>query len=111
MNLYTEEDLIDLVEKIKDYTRESHIIIGHDERTSKEFVTTFLEDRKSDKVQSWSGKSSVALPSTSPNVCGQNNTMPRSTITSTNEDERYKIEGSLSTIGVGHLTIEGRKEE
>jgi hypothetical protein len=36
---------------------------------------------------------------------------PLPTGTTTNKDERYKIEGSISTIGVGHLTTEGRKEE
>lgn len=43
--LYTENDLIDLVQSLKDYTHESHSILGHDERDAKEFVDIFLKDR------------------------------------------------------------------
>ena len=45
MKLYTENDLIDLVQSLKDYTHESHSILGHDERDAKEFVDIFLKDR------------------------------------------------------------------
>lgn len=45
MKLYTELDLIDLVQSLKDYTNESHNILGHDEREAKEFVDIFLKDR------------------------------------------------------------------
>ena len=45
MKLYTENDLIDLVQSLKDYTHESHTILGHDEREAKEFVDIFLKDR------------------------------------------------------------------
>ncbi len=43
---YTKQDLIDLVESLKDYTSEAHSIIGHDERESEEFVNIFLEMRR-----------------------------------------------------------------
>ncbi len=45
MKLYTENDLIDLVQSLKDYTHESHTILGHDEREAKDFVDIFLKDR------------------------------------------------------------------
>lgn len=45
MKLYTELDLIDLVQSLKDYTNESHNILGQDEREAKEFVDIFLKDR------------------------------------------------------------------
>lgn len=45
MKLYTENDLIDLVQSLKDYTHESRSILGHDERDAKEFVHIFLKDR------------------------------------------------------------------
>jgi len=45
MKLYTKQDLIDLVESLKNYTHESHSILGHDEREAKEFVDIFLKDR------------------------------------------------------------------
>jgi len=45
MKLYTLNDLIDLVQSLKDYTNESHNILGHDERDAKEFVDIFLKDR------------------------------------------------------------------
>lgn len=45
MKLYTESDLIDLVQSLKDYTHESHSILGHDEREAREFVEIFLKKR------------------------------------------------------------------
>jgi len=42
-NLYTKQDLIDLVQSLKDYTHESHTILGHDEREASEFVETFID--------------------------------------------------------------------
>jgi hypothetical protein len=42
-NLYTKQDLIDLVQSLKDYTHESHTILGHDEREASEFVDIFLD--------------------------------------------------------------------
>ena len=45
MKLYTENDLIDLVQSLKDYTHESRSILGHDERDAKEFVHIFLKDK------------------------------------------------------------------
>jgi hypothetical protein len=41
--LYTKQDLIDLVQGLKDYTKESHTILGHDDRESSEFVDIFLD--------------------------------------------------------------------
>ena len=40
---YTKQDLIDLVESLKDYTKESHTILGHDDRDASEFVNIFLD--------------------------------------------------------------------
>ena len=41
--LYTKQDLIELVQKLKDYTKESHTILGHDDREASEFVDIFLD--------------------------------------------------------------------
>jgi hypothetical protein len=41
--LYTKQHLIDLVQSLKDYTYESHTILGHDEREASEFVETFID--------------------------------------------------------------------
>ena len=40
---YTKQDLIDLVQGLKDYTKESHTILGHDDREAIEFVDIFLD--------------------------------------------------------------------
>ena len=40
---YTKQDMIDLVESLKDYTKESHTILGHDDREAIEFVDIFLD--------------------------------------------------------------------
>jgi hypothetical protein len=40
---YTKQDLIDLVESLKNYTKESHTILGHDDREPIEFVDIFLD--------------------------------------------------------------------
>jgi hypothetical protein len=40
---YTKQDMIDLVQGLKDYTKESHTILGHDEREASEFVDIFLD--------------------------------------------------------------------
>ena len=40
---YTKQDLIDLVQGLKDYTKESHTILGHDDRDAIEFVDIFLD--------------------------------------------------------------------
>jgi len=45
-SIFKYEDLVDLVQSIKDYTHESKNIIGHDERDAKEFVNIFLQNRK-----------------------------------------------------------------
>ena len=42
--LYTKADLIDLVESLKDYTKESHTILGHDDREAIEFVDIFINE-------------------------------------------------------------------
>jgi hypothetical protein len=44
--LYTKQDLINLVEQLKDYTRESNNILGHDEREASEFVDIFIQSLK-----------------------------------------------------------------
>ena len=43
---YTEEQVLGLIESLKYYTRESHAILGFDERTSKEFLDTYLVSLK-----------------------------------------------------------------
>jgi flagellar biosynthesis/type III secretory pathway protein FliH len=42
-SFYTKQDLIDLVQQLKDYTKESHTILGHDDRDAIEFVDIFLD--------------------------------------------------------------------
>lgn len=42
---FSRQDLIDLVESLKDYTAESNNILGHDEREASEFVDIFLNGR------------------------------------------------------------------
>jgi hypothetical protein len=42
--LYTKQDLIDLVESLKNYTKESHTILGHDDREPIEFVDIFVNE-------------------------------------------------------------------
>jgi hypothetical protein len=37
------EQMIQLVQWLKDYTRESHTILGHDEREASEFVDIFYK--------------------------------------------------------------------
>ena len=43
-DLYTKQDLIDLVDSLKNYTKESHTILGHDDRDAIEFVDIFLNE-------------------------------------------------------------------
>lgn len=43
---YNKQDLIDLVDDLKNYTAESHTILGHDDRDAREFVDIFLKNRK-----------------------------------------------------------------
>ena len=45
-NLYKKEDLVQLVQELKDYTAESHTILGHDERDASEFVDIFIKNNK-----------------------------------------------------------------
>ena len=52
MKIYTKNDLIDLVQSLKDYTHESHSILGHDERDAQEFVDIFLKDRTPNQLPS-----------------------------------------------------------
>jgi len=42
---FTRQDMINLVESLKDYTYESNNILGNDEREASEFVDLFLENR------------------------------------------------------------------
>lgn len=46
---YTKQDLIDLVESLKNYTKESHTILGHDDREPIEFVDIFLQEISDDQ--------------------------------------------------------------
>ena len=50
--LYTKQDLIDLVQGLKDYTKESHTILGHDDREPIEFVDIFLNEISDDEALS-----------------------------------------------------------
>ena len=40
------ENMINLVQALKNYTHESHTILGHDEREAEEFVDIFLNQKK-----------------------------------------------------------------
>jgi hypothetical protein len=40
--LYTKQDLIDLIQGLKDYTKESNTILGYDDRDASEFADIFL---------------------------------------------------------------------
>lgn len=42
---FTKQDLIDLVQSLKDYTSEIHNVLGHDERDASELVDIFLTKR------------------------------------------------------------------
>ena len=41
--MYTKEQLIVLVESLKNYTKEAQCILGNDEREANEFVETFID--------------------------------------------------------------------
>ena len=43
---YTEQDLLDLIQQLKDYTREGLVILGHDEREPQEFLEIFKTTRQ-----------------------------------------------------------------
>lgn len=43
---YTKQDLIDLVQSLKDYTHESGKVLGHDDREAFEFVDIYLKNKK-----------------------------------------------------------------
>lgn len=43
--IFTKKDLIELVQDLKDYTAESRVILGHDEREAEEFVDIFLKKK------------------------------------------------------------------
>jgi hypothetical protein len=58
---YTKQDLIDLVQSLKDYTHESHTILGHDEREASEFVEIYLNPFKEDKTSWGQGMASDEL--------------------------------------------------
>lgn len=42
---YTKKDMIDLINSLKDYTRESDNILGHDERDAEEFLKLWEESK------------------------------------------------------------------
>lgn len=49
---YTKQDLIDLVQSLKDYTHESRNILGNDEREAEEFVNIFLNKKEEESKRS-----------------------------------------------------------
>ena len=51
---YNKQDLIDLVQGLKDYTKESHTILGHDDREPSEFVNIFLNEISDEELESLS---------------------------------------------------------
>jgi len=42
---FAKEDMVELIQSLKDYTHESHNILGHDERESEEFFELWKEQR------------------------------------------------------------------
>jgi hypothetical protein len=42
---YSKEDMIDLIQSLKDYTHESHTILGHDERDAEELIDIWQENK------------------------------------------------------------------
>lgn len=39
-------EVLKLIQELKDYTRESHCVLGFDERTPEEFLNIFLDKTK-----------------------------------------------------------------
>jgi hypothetical protein len=48
---YSEEDLIDLVQQLKDYTKEGLTILGNDDREAEEFVDIFTSSLKQEYIE------------------------------------------------------------
>jgi hypothetical protein len=40
------EDMLDLIQSLKDYTKEGHVILGHDEREPEEFLNIWYDKNK-----------------------------------------------------------------
>jgi len=49
--IYTKQHLIDIVQQLKDYTKESRLILGNDEREAIKFVDIFLNELDNKKEQ------------------------------------------------------------
>lgn len=49
--VYSEKDLIDLVQQLKDYTKVGQFILGNDEREAKEFVDIFIQPLKQKYIE------------------------------------------------------------
>jgi hypothetical protein len=51
--VFTKEELVEFAQELKDYTRESHSILGHDDRDAEEFVSLYLinKDKKGWEVE------------------------------------------------------------
>lgn len=41
MDMYNKQVCINLINELKDYTREGHVILGHDERSTEDFYEIF----------------------------------------------------------------------
>ena len=48
---YSEENLCNLVQQLKDYTKEGQVILGNDEREAKEFVNIFISSLKQEYIE------------------------------------------------------------
>ena len=43
---FTKQDMLDLIQGLKDYTREGHVILGYDEREPEEFLKILNDKNK-----------------------------------------------------------------
>jgi hypothetical protein len=73
---YSEEDLINLVQQLKDYTKESQSILGNDERDAKDFVGIFKQSLKQPK---WFVAETVNEPIYTGDGCHDDNWMLKTT--------------------------------
>lgn len=48
--LFNEDDMINLIQLLKDYTRESHSILGFDERNAKELLEIYENIRRNKRI-------------------------------------------------------------
>ena len=45
LDAFSRLDMLDLIQSLKDYTLESHVILGHDEREPEDFLQTWEADQ------------------------------------------------------------------